>query len=461
MLSKKITYYLIAIIAIVLSVVGAITSIVSNVAQNEYKQNLKQAEEYAEKKLYKKSSYYYDLVIENKDEAEYRLSQLDVIKKGVQAGEFGDNEYQDYLSKFVSSHYKEKYSYEVALEYYYSNQEYDSCVTLINQAKKYAVASEAISKKDEQISKKYKLIKTNYNSVTPFRNYMSRVELDSLCGIVLDNGTKVANTAYSDMSPYFYVTENQNEDRMWSFVKDGKKAYIVNRSFVRQGYLPDTVESSSGVGDALLSCKIGNRYKYYSIDGKEAFGNYTYASKFITDVAAAFDNGEWFLINTKGEKICNEVFDEIKLNQFDECVKNHLIFAKKHGENKFTAYSYNDGKITDTKKTFDDVDLPPAGGEPIAFKENGKWGFMDSALKTVISPQYANAHSFSNGYAGVEMKGGWNFIKSDGNLLLDLDDEFTDTGYFSVYENNKGEKMGYCYVELNEHWQLISLYKCS
>ncbi len=460
MANKKLPYIIVAVAASVISVIGAVTTTVTSVVDNEYKENLELAQQFADEKLFEKSVYYYDLVISNKDTKEFRVEELNAIKSGMEMGEFDDDDYQQYLSSFMSEYYDDKTAYEMSLKYYFEIQEYDTCISIINNAVKYGVSSSEINAIDKQIERKYKLVKTNYSNVTPFRNYMAAIALDEQYGVVQDTGSTIINYGYDNVSPYFYASENEDETRIYAFVKDNNLNYLVNMNFVRQAYFPEEVEQSTGVGDELLSCKVGEKYVYYNIDGTKAFGNYDYASKFVTNIAAVKVNDQWALIDTKGNKISQETFDDVKLNGFDECVKNKTVFAMKNGSYVYTAYTYQDGKLVDTGKEFEDVDLPPSSGEYIAFASNDRWGFMDSKLNVVIEPTYKNAHSFSNGYAGVQTDQGWNFINVKNETIIDLDDEFEDTKYFSVFDNNDGSKSGYCYVKLNGAWQLLSLYKC-
>ena len=47
-------------------------------------------------------------------------------------------------------------------------------------------------------------------------------------------------------------------------------------------------------------------------------------------------------------------------------------------------------------------------------KKSGKWGYIDKTGKTVISPKYANAGSFSEGLAAVSAAGKYGYIDKAG-----------------------------------------------
>ncbi len=461
MKNSKLLYAIVVIVAAVIAVVGSVSATATKVVETVGNENVKLAEQYCDKKLYAKAVYYYDLAINDNDKAKLREAELDAISEGIKTGEFAQDDYSEYLKKYISNYYNDKKPYEMGLEYYFGLQEYDECVSLLNDANSYGIKSKIITDYNNRVERKYNLISSNYTTVTPFRTYNAAVSVDMQYGLVQDLGTFSINPTNKYTSPIFYVTEKEDESRFWAFVNNGTYSYLVNINGVRQGYLPNEVKSSTGVGDELLSCLINDRYTYYNIDGKKAFGDYAYASKFITDIAAVRnDDGSWQIINTKGDPVSSEKFDDVKLNGFDECVKNKYLFLKQQGSQVYTAYSYDGKTITKTDKQYDDIDLPPNGGEMIAYKSGDKWGYVDSELKPVIDPQFSNAKSFSNGFAGVETPDGWNFINKSGKTVLDLDDKFEDAGYFSVYSDENGNKSAYAFVKLNGLWSTMSLYKC-
>ena len=80
-------------------------------------------------------------------------------------------------------------------------------------------------------------------------------------------------------------------------------------------------------------------------------------------------------------------------------------------------------------------------------KKDGKWGFIDKDGKVIIEPQYAEAHSFSNGYAAVKKDGKWGFIDKSGKLVIEA--EFSDVRDFN--------EQGNCFVQIENQWKLLKL----
>ena len=60
---------------------------------------------------------------------------------------------------------------------------------------------------------------------------------------------------------------------------------------------------------------------------------------------------------------------------------------------------------------------------------DGQWGFINTGGATLIAPQYADAHSFSGGYAAVQNSEGlWGYINPYGELKIDY--RYSEAGDF-------------------------------
>ena len=53
-----------------------------------------------------------------------------------------------------------------------------------------------------------------------------------------------------------------------------------------------------------------------------------------------------------------------------------------------------------------------------AFKQDGKWGFMNAQAKVVIAPQYEECRDFTNSYAAVKLNGLWGYINYSGTMVI-------------------------------------------
>ncbi|WP_027001626.1 WG repeat-containing protein [Hugenholtzia roseola] len=65
----------------------------------------------------------------------------------------------------------------------------------------------------------------------------------------------------------------------------------------------------------------------------------------------------------------------------------------------------------------------------LAFRSQGKWGFLDTEGKIIASAQYETVESFQNGFAKVKKEGKWGYINKQGEAVIP-----TDYQYLSAYE---------------------------
>ena len=114
---------------------------------------------------------------------------------------------------------------------------------------------------------------------------------------------------------------------------------------------------------------------------------------------------------------------------------------------------FNDDGKQANKFTASNMDICMSDGL-IAFEKDGKWGFVNTAGKTVIEPTYENAKSFSKGLAAVCKNGKWGFINNSNELVIDY--QFAGADYF----NSNGSCMvRYDAPEADDEvlWQLLVL----
>lgn len=98
-------------------------------------------------------------------------------------------------------------------------------------------------------------------------------------------------------------------------------------------------------------------------------------------------------------------------------------------------------------------EIRPYSDDMCAFKENGKWGFMDKAGNVAISPEYDECYDFIDGYAVVRKADRWGIIdkkgKSNTGFVFSKMNNFSDGLAYSedgkicyyVYPNGKKQRL--------------------
>lgn len=415
---------------------------------SQYDKTLNEARSLAEQELCSKSIAKYNEAIIIKDTLKVRLEMLDVYEKGIDIGEF-TNTYDIFTSvtTMVEAFREEKQAYEEACELFLKYNKYEECANILMQARDLHVTSDKIEEYRSQVRYQYTKYFAMYTEVLPVFNGMYTVKTDDGYTFLNDEGSPDFDGTFIEASSF---------SEGYAFVKsshpDGNdRSIVINKEGERQAYL-NGVASSSGVGKAknksgddiyLLSCKVGDKYKYFDVNGKEAFGEYAFAGRFRNNVAAVMESeGKWKLIDGTGKAITDTTFSDVVLNEFDECAAKGFIIAK--SGDKYHIYDLKAKQVgdfaCDGAKAFVD--------EYAAFKKGDQWGFVGTDGKIIIEPQYEDAKSFSNSMGAVKTSGGWVFINPKNEIVIQ--ETFEDVDYL----NDKG----ICFVKTDGYWSYLKMY---
>lgn len=415
---------------------------------SKYDAAVQEARQYAEQYLCSKSIAAYNELVLTEDTLEIRLEMIDVYGKGLESGEF--NKPYNVFSEIITmvNLYKNEVSiYEAACDLMLKHNKLEDCAKLLMQARDVGLKSEKLNKILAEVQYAYTKTYAMYTDVLPTFNGMQTVITEQTYSFLNSDASPELDGGYvyaSSFSEGYAFVKTLNADGT-------EKGFVINKEGQRQFYI-DKGEISAGVGKAknekgedylLLACKVGKKYKYFDINGKEVLGEYVFAGRFRNNIAAVQEkNGQWKLIDGTGKAITKTVFEDVVLNEFDECAPKGLIIAKKDG--KYSIYDMNAKKIgnfsCDGAKAFVD--------EYAAFKQGDLWGFVDSKGKIIIKPQYEDAKSFSNGMGAVKLADGWRCINPKNKVVVD--EIYEDIGYLN--------EKGICFVKIDGYWSYIKMY---
>lgn len=415
---------------------------------NKYDETLVQARTYADEELCSKSLAAYREATALEDSVELRMEMLKVYHQGLESGEFTQlYSFYSEITDMVETYREDIRVYEKACELFMEYEAYEECAEILTLAKDFHVTSKKLEKVRSNIRYKYTKNFCMYSEVFPECNGMytvldddSYTYLDAEASSAIDKGYIYAS---SFSQGYAFVKIADSEET--------EKSFVINQSGQRQFYIEGAV-ASSGVGKAqdnegeevlLLACNMGENYQYYDMNGKKMLGEYVFAGRFRNNIAAVQEaEGEWKLIDGTGKAITKTVFEDVVLNEFDECAPKGLIFAKKDG--KYHLYDMQGKQIGDfscdgAKAFVDDY---------AAFQEGDMWGFVNAEGKVVIESQYEDAKSFSNKMGAVKIGEQWSFINPSNKIVIE--GNYEDVSYLS--------DKGICFVKENGYWSYLEMY---
>jgi hypothetical protein len=424
------------VLLLILLNVLAVATLVPNLSQKDtsYEDTLNEARKLKKKNLCVRAIGTYNEILSIEDTLPVRLEMVEVYVNGLENGEYQSlYTIKDFMFQTIEKYPAIENPYEIAGEFFYENQLIEDYIIVLKQAKKLGVHSKKLEELTDRIRYQYRSGQSMYTDVyqseTGYFTYAG-----STYGFLKPNMSSAIGHNYKFAAPF---------SGGYAFVKTDELTLLISENGTRQAYFDNKIKSSSGVGNGLLACLVGEKYKYYNLEGEYAFGDYLFAGRFRNNIAAVEDEAGWHLINSNQTLLSNEIYEDVKLNKLDDCTANGIVFVKK--ANEYHMLDLNLKPINNFK--CDDVD-PFVTDEWAAFSSKGKWGFVDKTGKVQIEAQYDCAKSFSNGFAGVKKGDKWVFINSEKKTVID--EGFDDVDYFN--------SRGYCFVKRDEYWSNIALY---
>ena len=316
-----------------------------------------------------------------------------------------------------------------------------------NYSKAYEVTKKAVKVpvKDEEIQTAYKkllyMVKTDYQLYTDYRTCLNGYI--SVCDgnkwKVLDEQGKVLTGSYDLIGLINDDGKGIYMDQTAAWLMDRKE--IARERFSLEitdaGYYSESLE--------LVPVQTGGIWKYLKVDGSFLPGEYEMAGSFYDGRAAVKKDGQWYLIDEKGQQASDRTFEDIKLDLYGCHQQGDIILAKENGA--YHIYDKDLKQVGDFSS--DDVDICINDGL-IAFQKDGKWGYVNTKGEVIVEPSYEGAKSFSNGMAAVQNEDLlWGFINKDYELVIDP--VYLDAGYFTSEET--------CMVSTTENNYQIQRYR--
>ncbi len=402
--------------------------------ETQYNEYVTAARGFAEDGITKYAINNYTLALEIKSSPELYKEIADYYK-----GQNKKDDYLEWCEEFIDNYPKEALAYECLIDAYVMDSDYEACYDLIYTAQKRNIQSDYLTKIADEIKYVYKLDFSTYDDINVYSNNYCAVNNKGLWGFVDRYGeirisTKYANTGAFTQSALASVV-NQNEEAYF-IDKSGSKVLVSKDQYSRFGLL---------VNNIIAAEKNDGKYTYVSNEFEVLFGDYEYASTMNNNRAAVKKDGQWYIINEKGDTIGSQAYMDIILDEKEIAFRNDRMFVSET-EGR---YILVDGSGTQVGTLeFEDATLF-MGEQPAAVKIDGKWQFIDKDGKLVSDKSYEGAKSFMNGMAAVCIEGKWGFVDETENVVIEP--KFQDASYFT--------EKGSCFVKMNDKWQLLKLYR--
>ncbi len=251
--------------------------------------------------------------------------------------------------------------------------------------------------------------------------------INNLGGLINLKGEKI----FSENHSSFNITNNGNTV-IKNSKKQGYRQYSIlnmDGSLVKK-FGKDTILSSNYYDSSSDILLYKTDYKYGYIDSKGTIitnARFSDASHFKNDYAIVkyLENESDFfsisrIINKKGKFAKEEKYQSIDFK------RSITFYGGQETDENFYYFKINDkvGLLDENLNVIVEPKYSQIGkfNEGLAFvaNEEGKYGFIDTKGKEIISLIYDDADFFSEGLAPVVKNGKWGFIDKKNNVVIDF-----------------------------------------
>lgn len=323
-----------------------------------------------------------------------------------QAKLLGDDFYESAVKEYVTSFPESPTAYEELCTYYYDTESYKNVITTAKKARDAGIATEKVRDYYLTCYFMYKYIKTGLEEATTFLGDYAYVKKDGLYGYINDSGSYLISPAYKNAKALLGTT---------TAVNDGKEWFMINTGGYKVARPEQKLDDLSYLSNGKIRAAVNGKYGFIgsSLAVPEELP-YDFASNYKNGIAAVKSGDKWALIDADEKKITDYIFEDIILDEYETCINNGVIFAKKDG--KYYMVDEKGSRIAE--QGFDNA-RPFMSSEPAAICIDKKWGFVDATGKIVIEPQYTDARSFNLGIAPVSSDGKWGYINIGNEIRIE------------------------------------------
>lgn len=390
---------------------------------SSYSEYMKSAEISIEDGLYEQAIEFYKKSIEYKGDKDTYYKIKDVYDKYYKEEHTPTvrSSYIDDMETASAEYPKEADFWVTIANLYLDASNYKAAYKCVKEGINFGAKSEELNSIYNELTYKTKVDFKLYDDVyTSLNGYISVNEGNKWS--LLDGKGEMIDTDYE------YI--GLMNDKGKGFYKNNIDTRILDEKGVTRARFDFDIEEAGILDESTgyTPVKIDGNWKYVNMNGGFLKGEFDKAGSFFNDTAAVCKDDVWYIIDSKGDKVSDKTFKDIKLDLYGCHLQSGIIIAMEN--DKYHLYKEDLSQISDFE--CDDIDIC-IDGNLIAFMNNDKWGFVDVNGKIVVDPTYNNAKSFSNKLAAVcNDRNLWGYINESYDLVIDY--EFEDAFYFNSDE---------------------------
>lgn len=313
--------------------------------------------------------------------------------------------------------------------FYFNNSKLKDALTVLNQGIN-KTGSEEIITLYENNRYSYRLGRSTYDDVTAIFNKTIAVQVDNLWGLGKYDGSLIIPCEYEKISTF-------NNDR--AIVQKDGEIYAVDSNNNRLALLKEKVLDFGNYSGGRITLEMEDGWRRASGDFEIGSMVFEKIGTYSNGYAAAKQNGKWGLIDLSSDWLVPAEYDEIIMDELGRSFAQDAVFVRDGDSIKLI--------VKGELKPDNYEDARPFSDEGFAaVKQNGKWGFIDTAGEVRIGFQFDDALSFGQHLAAVKQGGLWGYINLFGKMVIE-----------PVFIEAKSFSNGGVPVLTEQGWQFITL----
>lgn len=382
---------------------------------NEYENNYARAREAFDKGYYVETLSWLNAAEEIESNYETDCLRRDTYRNMGEA-----ESYIGECQRLIGSYPEDVENYIAVLEYYSANENYGKLLQLLPVYLERFPENEQMKELLEEIRHSWRYVQTGYYDVQYATPSLLKIRYTEWAEdgeerypeyVLTDNdGRKIFSYGYQDIA----VSQDGgsamvcDQNGVWTRVTADNQLLAKNDevTFEKMGSL-----SASGIATAV----IDGKYRFVNGELKIAAPKWEDAATFSEGINAVSRDGKWAVVNQDSWGEAEEyLYADVARNRYDLCsTGGRIVVADSQG------YFLLDTELIPVfDRRYEEIKAFESE-EPTAYRENGQWGFLNTAGESVIAPQYEDAQSFANGYAAVKQNGLWGYLDLRGDMIVE------------------------------------------
>lgn len=386
---------------------------------NQCNAYLQQASQFSEAGLYQKAIQTYESALQLEETKEIRVLWIESYSNAYVDQTITKKEYIAALKTMCSFYEEDTVYWERLIALYMEDGKIDDAYEVFMDFKGLGLSSAVIDGYKNDILYAYKTYRKSYLEYVRNTTGYYVVRDGRGWGIISPDGENVFDCVYEYIGPY-------NEEFEALFISDKGQRIADSKAVIQAKINIEYSKTGAWVNGLLPVCEKDGNWNYYDCTNNEkVHGPYQQASNYASGIAAVSNGGEWILVDTEGEQVCQTKFSDVKLHGNGDYQFDGIMIAAENGE--YGIYDANGELLSDFRAGDMDVYM----GESIAYRDNstGQWGMVTKDGDISVQPAYVRAKSFSNGLAAVSDGELWGFVSAAGEVVIN--NQFTDADYFT------------------------------